>query len=41
MKWLDDTLIAIAVLGARRPFVLRPWSVGSPLTGFLQEEQGR
>ena len=24
MKWLDDTLIAIAVLGARRPFVLRP-----------------
>jgi alkylated DNA repair dioxygenase AlkB len=24
MRWLDDTLIAIAVLGARRPFVLRP-----------------
>lgn len=24
MKWLDDTLIAIVVLGARRPFVLRP-----------------
>ena len=24
MRWLDDTLIAILVLGARRPFVLRP-----------------
>lgn len=24
MKWLDDTLIAITVLGVRRPFVLRP-----------------
>ena len=24
MRWLDDTVIAIAVLGARRPFVLRP-----------------
>lgn len=24
MKWLDETLIAIVVLGARRPFVLRP-----------------
>lgn len=24
MKWLDETLIAITVLGARRPFVLRP-----------------
>jgi len=24
MRWLDDTLIAITVLGARRPFVLRP-----------------
>jgi alkylated DNA repair dioxygenase AlkB len=24
MRWLDDTLIAIAVLGARRPFVFRP-----------------
>lgn len=23
MRWLDDTLIAIVVLGARRPFVLR------------------
>lgn len=26
MRWLDDTLIAIVVLGARRPFVLRPRS---------------
>lgn len=29
MRWLDDTLIAIVVLGARRPFVVRPrapWS---------------
>ena len=24
MKWLDETLIAITVLGTRRPFVLRP-----------------
>jgi len=24
MRWLDDTRIAIAVLGVRRPFVLRP-----------------
>lgn len=24
MRWLDDTLIAIMVLGQRRPFVLRP-----------------
>lgn len=24
MRWLDDTLIAIIVLGQRRPFVLRP-----------------
>jgi alkylated DNA repair dioxygenase AlkB len=24
MRWLDDTLIAIVVFGARRPFVLRP-----------------
>jgi len=24
MRWLDDTLIAIVVLGARRPFILRP-----------------
>jgi len=30
MRWLDDTLIAITVLGVRRPFVLRPrgsWQV--------------
>lgn len=24
MKWLDDTLVAIVVLGQRRPFVIRP-----------------
>ena len=24
LRWLDDTVIAIVVLGARRPFVLRP-----------------
>jgi alkylated DNA repair dioxygenase AlkB len=24
MQWLDDTIIAIVVLGTRRPFVLRP-----------------
>ena len=26
MRWLDDTLIAIVVLGERRPFVIRPRS---------------
>jgi alkylated DNA repair dioxygenase AlkB len=26
MKWLDDTRIAILTLGARRPWLLRPWS---------------
>lgn len=30
MKWLDDTLIAIVVLGVRRPFVLRPRQRGVP-----------
>lgn len=28
MRWLDDTLIAIVVLGIRRPFVLRPRAEG-------------
>lgn len=28
MRWLDETLIAIVVLGARRPFVLRPRLTG-------------
>jgi alkylated DNA repair dioxygenase AlkB len=28
LRWLDDTLIAIVVLGARRPFVLRPRRAG-------------
>jgi alkylated DNA repair dioxygenase AlkB len=28
MRWLDDTVIAIVVLGARRPFVLRPRAEG-------------
>jgi alkylated DNA repair dioxygenase AlkB len=33
MKWLDETLIAIVVLGARRPFVLRPRTEGGvPVT---------
>lgn len=32
MRWLDDTLIAIVVLGARRPFVFRPRSPVSQLT---------
>jgi alkylated DNA repair dioxygenase AlkB len=26
MKWLDDTRIAILTLGARRPWLLRPWA---------------
>lgn len=32
MRWLDDTLIAIVVLGERRPFALRPRAVwrGAP-----------
>ena len=28
MRWLDDTVIAIVVLGVRRPFVLRPRAAG-------------
>jgi alkylated DNA repair dioxygenase AlkB len=28
MRWLDDTVIAIVVLGSRRPFVLRPRAPG-------------
>lgn len=31
MRWLDDTLIAITVLGARRPFVLRPRGERAPV----------
>lgn len=31
MKWLDDTLIAIVVLGERRPFVFRPRATSSQL----------
>lgn len=31
MRWLDDTLIAIVVLGERRPFVLRPRATSSQL----------
>lgn len=31
MKWLDDTLIAIVVLGERRPFVFRPRATRSQL----------
>lgn len=31
MRWLDDTLIAIVVLGERRPFVLRPRVTSSQL----------
>jgi alkylated DNA repair dioxygenase AlkB len=31
MRWLDDTLIAITVLGERRPFVLRPRATTSQL----------
>jgi len=28
MRWLDDTVIAIVVLGIRRPFVMRPRAAG-------------
>ena len=28
MRWLDETVIAIVVLGVRRPFVLRPRAAG-------------
>jgi alkylated DNA repair dioxygenase AlkB len=31
MRWLDDTLIAIVVLGERRPFVLRPRATSTQL----------
>jgi alkylated DNA repair dioxygenase AlkB len=30
LRWLDDTRIAIVVLGARRPFVIRPRGPGGP-----------
>jgi alkylated DNA repair dioxygenase AlkB len=33
MRWLDETLIAIVVLGQRRPFVLRP---RAPLTEVVE-----
>lgn len=26
MRWLDDTVIAVVTLGARRPWLLRPWA---------------
>jgi alkylated DNA repair dioxygenase AlkB len=26
LRWLDDTVIAVLSLGARRPWLLRPWS---------------
>jgi alkylated DNA repair dioxygenase AlkB len=31
MRWLDDTVIAIVVLGVGRPFVLRPRAGGAPV----------
>jgi alkylated DNA repair dioxygenase AlkB len=31
LRWLDDTLIAIVVLGERRPFVFRPRATSSQL----------
>ncbi len=33
LRWLDDTLIAIMVLGTRRPFVLRPRRPGPQMRG--------
>lgn len=33
LRWLDDTLIAIMVLGTRRPFVLRPRRAGPQMRG--------
>jgi alkylated DNA repair dioxygenase AlkB len=33
MRWLDDTLVAIVVLGARRPFALRP---RGPITDAIE-----
>lgn len=34
MRWLDDTLIAIVVLGIRRPFVFRPRGDGVPISVY-------
>jgi alkylated DNA repair dioxygenase AlkB len=31
LKWLDDTLVAIVVLGERRPFAFRPRATSSQL----------
>jgi len=40
MRWLDDTLIAIVVLGVRRPFVLRPRSPGPQVRDGIPAGQG-
>lgn len=40
MRWLDNTLIAILVLGARRPFVLRPRRPLSKAEVELRERDG-
>lgn len=40
MRWLDDTLIAIMVLGARRPFVLRPRRPGPQVRDGVRPGDG-
>ena len=40
MKWLDDTLIAIVVLGVRRPFVFRPRRPGPQMRDGIPAGQG-
>lgn len=41
MKWLDNTLIAILVLGERRPFVLRPRRSISKAERLVLQSAGR
>lgn len=40
MRWLDDTVIAIVVLGVRRPFVLRPRRPGPQMRDGIPAGQG-
>ncbi|MFV0307355.1 MAG: alpha-ketoglutarate-dependent dioxygenase AlkB, partial [Desertimonas sp.] len=40
MRWLDDTLIAIVVLGVRRPFVLRPRRPGPQMRDGIPAGRG-
>ena len=44
MRWLDDTVIAVLTLGARRPWLLRPRSeryrAGRPVRWIWRQDPG-